>query len=700
MDAGELRRLLALANAFKEGDLRVGGTTDDHVRDDARRALAATKVAEVRRAVLIDDGVTAALEDTRDRRFDSALDPLTVGQLKHIVLGPAAAAWIHKYHLALGSEIIAAVVKIMTDEDLSSVARVLFNPLAGDAVAIGAPQHFGSRIQPNSAGDDELEILFAILEGLAYGCGDVIIGLNPAADDHDTIVRLEQLLEQTVRRLKLPTRYCVLSDIIKQHEAKRHARVDVGFQSLAGTSRALAGMVALDVDGLLDLAQRFDGLYFETGQGSEITNGAAADIDMVTLEARTYGVARHIRRKIDATGKSPWMIVNDVAGFIGPEVFTTGEQLERTCLEDTVMAKLHGLTMGLDVCATFHMGVDPPTLRRLTARILERAAPAYMMAVAGNADPMLGYLTTSFREHSKLRKQVGRTITTSMRKRLTDLAVLDAAGELRPGTDSVARLYAAYAKGGGDRRTASSLEDEGRRKLEDLRERGFDLGITDGSQADARLARIYAHARAALYAVIDPAVTRDVSACNVVVRTTATGRDDYLARPPAGERLREEDARTLQSLYPWRQPQVQLVISDGLNANAINEQLRALVLPLRRLIGERGCHVGETDVIVHNGRVRAGYEIGGFVGAECVIHVIGERPGTGLNALSAYITYGRNEGGQWRWSRDLDHSVTTAICGIHPKGKPPAAAATEIAGTVARIFEQRRSGVALKHASG
>ena len=182
-------------------------------------------------------------------------------------------------------------------------------------VTIGARQHFGSRIQPNSAGDDEEEILFSILDGLACGCGDVIIGLNPAADELDTIVRLEQLLERVVRVLELPTRFCVLSDIVKQHQARAHTRVDVGFQSLAGTSRALAGMVGLDADGILDLARGFDGLYFETGQGSAVTNGADEGVDMVTLEARAYGVARLIQRQTGA-----WTIVNDVAGFIGPEV--------------------------------------------------------------------------------------------------------------------------------------------------------------------------------------------------------------------------------------------------------------------------------------------------------------------------------------------------------------------------------------------
>ena len=187
---------------------------------------------------------------------------MTIAQARGALLGPQGAEWAHRHQRGLGSEAIAALVKVMTDEDLSTVACRLFHPIDDRGVGIGAPRHFGSRIQPNSAGDDEREILLSILEGLSYGCGDVILGLNPAADDLDTIVRLEQLLEQVVRRLDLPTRYCVLSDIVKQHEARRRTRVDVGFQSLAGTSRALTGMVGLDVDGVLDLARSFDGFGF------------------------------------------------------------------------------------------------------------------------------------------------------------------------------------------------------------------------------------------------------------------------------------------------------------------------------------------------------------------------------------------------------------------------------------------------------
>jgi ethanolamine ammonia-lyase large subunit len=707
MDGRALRQILTLANPFKEGDLAIGGTRDDHLRQNARDELLATVVADIRRSVLVDDGVTTALERSRDREFDHDLDGLSIADVKSMLLGPGAVAWAHRHRHAMSSEVIAAVVKVMTNDELSIVARALFNPLISDGVVIGTPQHFGSRIQPNSPGDDEDEILFSILEGLAYGCGDVIVGLNPAADDVETIIRLEQLLEQVVRRLQLPTCYCVLSDIVKQREAQKRTHIDVGFQSLAGTSRALAGMVGVDVEGLTDLTGSFDRLYFETGQGAEVTNGVAEGVDMVTLEARTYGLARHIRQAMGTSPRNgeatqhhasaePWMIVNDVAGFIGPEVFCTAEQLERVCLEDTVMAKLHGLTMGLDVCATFHMGIAPDALRRLTERVVARAAPAFLMAVAGNADPMLGYLTTSFREHPRLRASAQRQPASAMVQRLSALGVPGADAEPRARSQVVPGLYAVYAKAGGDGRTVAALESEGRRRLHALGERGFDLGVSDPSDADARLNAIYSHARDALYAVLNESVIRDATDRHVRVRTAAVDRDDFLAHPASGECLPLEAANAIRSLYPSRRPEVQVVISDGLNANAINENLRAYLPPLRRMLAEAGHHVGEIEVVVTNGRVRVGYEIGGLVGAALVIHLIGERPGTGLNTLSAYLTYGRNEAGESRWTRDLDHAATTAICGIHPRAKAPPIAVAETVRTATQILTQQRSGVALK----
>jgi ethanolamine ammonia-lyase large subunit len=695
VDARELRLTLTLANAFKEGDLLVGGSRDDGVRNGARASLLGARLRDIRTVALVDDGVTDALARSLDSGRAREIDHLTIAQIKLLLLGPGAADWVEAFRDGLASEVIAAVVKVMTNEELSSVARAIFNPLPGDGVTVGSPAHFGSRIQPNSPGDDETEILFSVFEGIAYGCGDVILGLNPASDDLDTIIRLEELLERVVTRLALPTRYCVLSDMVKQHRARERTRVDVGFQSLAGTSRALAGMVGLDVDGLLDLARSFDGLYFETGQGSAVTNGTAEGVDMVTLEARAYGVARCIGRQAPT-----WMIVNDVAGFIGPEVFRTADQLERACLEDVVMAKLHGLTMGLDVCATFHMGIPPRALRDVTERIVASAAPAYLMAVAGNADPMLGYLTTSFRDHPRLRHRHGSQMTSAMQRRLQAMDVSNVAG----GPDTTARLFAMYAKAGGDGRTTSSLVEEGRRTIDEIRQRGFDLGYgcaadyTPPPAVDARLDAIYEHARRALYAALAQAAIDNASPRHLRVRTTAADREDYLAHPPAGERLRPEDGDAVGRLYPARRPHVQFVVSDGLNANAVNEQLRLLLPPLRRRLIEAGHHVGAVDVVVENGRVRTGYQVGALVDCPAIVHFIGERPGTGLNTLSAYLTYGRDAAGQSRWRPDLDHSVTTAICGIHERGLRPAQAVDAISLIVGRMLEERRSGVALHQA--
>jgi ethanolamine ammonia-lyase large subunit len=692
----ESLHLFILANEFKEGDLLVGGTRDEQVRLEARAVLGSLRLAEINRTVFLEDGVSEALARSRNPRLSAEISHLTIDKLKTLLLSAGGADWAHRYRDGLSSEVIAAVVKVMTNDELSSLAQVLFNPLPGEGVRLGSRQHFGSRIQPNSPGDNEEEILLSILEGLAYGCGDVILGINPAGDDVETIIRLEELLRSVVERLELPVRYCVLSDIVKQASARARTKVDVGFQSLAGTSRALNGMVGMDAEGILELARGFDGLYFETGQGAEVTNGVAEGVDMLTLEARTYGVARYIGQQTGA-----WLIVNDVAGFIGPEVFRTGEQLVRACLEDTVMAKLHGLTMGLDVCSTFHMGIEPRALRQLTQQIVKQAAPAYLMAVAGNTDPMLGYMTTSFREHPRLRRLTGRRISTTMQRRLAAMGVMNDQGELREDAPGPETLYALYMKAGGDTRSSETLREEATKKLKALRQRGYDVGYTrerfdeTPPEIDSRMEALYQHARCALYSTLDESVINDASPHFLRVRTRALDREEFLSHPPAGERISDKDINRLKTLYTSRRPQVQIVVSDGLNANSLNENLRTLLPRLRRELNSIGYHLGEVDVVIQNGRVRAGYHAGALTGADVIVHLIGERPGTGLNTLSAYLTYGLDEAGQSRWRPELDHSCTTAICGIHPLGKRPAVAIAEIARCVRFMFERRCSGVAL-----
>lgn len=692
----QLLQTFTLANEFKEGDLLVGGTRDEQVRKAARQSLAAMRIAEINKIAFVEDGVSEILARSLNHQLASEIAHLTIAELKKILLRSDAAAWVRKYSEALSSEVIAAVVKLFSNEELSSLSHKIFNPLSGEGCSIGSANHFGARIQPNSPGDDDEEILFSILEGLSYGCGDVILGLNPASDDVDTIIRLEELLHSVIERLKLPTRYCVLSDIVKQSSARARTKVDVGFQSLAGTSKAITGMVGLDVDGVLDLARGFDGLYFETGQGSAVTNGAAEGVDMVTLESRAYGVARYIRQQ-----SAKWMIVNDVAGFIGPEVFRSTDQLLRACLEDTVMAKLHGITMGLDVCATFHMGIEPTALQALTETIAKLAQPAYLMAVAGNADPMLGYLTTSFREHPRLRQQNKKQIATAMKRRLVTLGVMNESGELSSNGQTTASLYATYAKAGGDTRTFESLREEGAKKITTLAERGFDLGYGSevgykaSQKINKRMEAIYAHARRALYATIDEAVLGDACEHFLRLHSLSSNRDDYLARPTSGEEFSEAEAQRIKKLYPSRRPQIQMIISDGLNANAVNENLRDVLPALRKQLAESGFHVGDVDIVIENGRVRAGYQIGELLDVDAIIHLIGERPGTGLNTLSAYLTYGRDTKNLSRWHLGIDHSWTAAVCGINARGKQAGAAVEEIIRCIRRMFKLRLSGVAL-----
>jgi ethanolamine ammonia-lyase large subunit len=260
-------------------------------------------------------------------------------------------------------------------------------------------------------------------------------------------------------------------------------------------------------------------------------------------------------------------------------------------------------------------------------------------------------------------------------------------------------------KAGGDTRSPAGLREEGARRIESLRRRGYDLGYGHGPdfgappEVKSRMEAIYRHARRALYATFNEAVIRDVSPRRLRVRTAARDREEYLSHPPSGERICNEDAGRLATLYPARRPQVQFVLSDGLNADALHENLRALLPQLRRGLVEAARHVGEVDVLIENGRVRAGYHVGALLGVDLIIHLIGERPGTGLNTLSAYLTYGRDEAGRLRWGPDLNHSCTTAVCGINSRGKRPDAAAAEITRCVERMLEERRSGVVLGSAS-
>lgn len=691
--------ILRAASNFFEGNFPSGrDVPDEQTRKEARKELSAMTAGILNNTVLAEDEVSEALANHLNKNLALKIAQLTLGEVKDILLGNDGARFAAEYRDGMSSELISALVKIMTNEDLSAVSLKIFNSLPGGGdVALGSRNHLGSRAQTNSAGDNEEEILFLALEALSYGCGDVMFGYNPACDDVPTVMRLVDFFADFVQRLGLPTRTCILSDIVKLTRARElGAKVDLGFQSLAGTSKALRGMVGIDVKEILELARGFLGLYFEIGMGLEVTNGTDEGVDMRTLTSRAAGIARYIQQK---TGK--WMVVNTVTNFIGPEVFRTEEQLFRAGLEDILMLKLHGITGGIDVCAPFHMGIHPERLRAVTEKIVEAAHPAFFMSIPGGIDEMLGYETTPSRTYPALCVKNAMEMTSTMKKRLASLGVIGRCGLPKATPEAILNLYAEYQKLGGDKRELEELRADAQRKISVLQAQNFDIGygcprkFVEPPMMKKRVSDIYDNAQKALVAILDSAVLRDVSPKYLRVRTLSVSRDDYINHPSSGNKLCWSDGIFVQWCYLWRRPDIQFVLSDGLNPNALNANLRTVLPGVRQGLTEAGFRVGDIDIFITNGRVRAGYDIGSILEVPIVIHLIGERPGTGLDTLSAYITYGKDLRGNMRFHSDMNHSYTTAVCGIHKRGKHPDAAIGEIVNLVKLMFEKKCSGVEL-----
>ncbi|MFN0110407.1 MAG: ethanolamine ammonia-lyase subunit EutB [Blastocatellia bacterium] len=508
MNRRELLQLFALASAFKEGDLLIGGTQDDRLRLEARQKLANTRLGDIAKTVFVEDGLSELLARFADKNLSREIASLSVGAARRMLLaGGSAEMWWQRYRHCLSSEMIAAIIKLMSNDELTVINRTFFNPLPGDdAVKIGSAQHLGACIQANSPGEDEDEVLFSILEGLSYGCGDVVLAVTPAYNDAASVTPLARLLAQIVERLNLPARFCVMTGISTQAAIRSQAKLDVAFQSLAGTSKALMAMAELDAAELMELAPSFDGLCFETGQGSELVDDAAEGVDMGTLESRAFGFARCLQKRMEQQASARWIVVNSLVGLNSQQAFCSAEQILRASLESVASAKLHGLTIGLDVCASFQSGFEPAALRQLTAQIAEQASPAFLNSIAGNADLLLGHLTTSFREHPALRRSTGKQITSAMNRRLKELGVINGSGLPSATSLTTAKLYSQFTQAGGDTRSEETLQAEGLKKLERLKRQGFDLGyghladFASPKEVERRMEVIYAQARNGMYA--------------------------------------------------------------------------------------------------------------------------------------------------------------------------------------------------------
>ena len=430
-------RLLGQANAFKEGDEIVGvAARDDAARRQARGLLARTRLGVIDAHPPFTDRLSEAIAADLEPAARARTTDWTLGELVTFLLSRSEAD-IKAIMPGLSSDVIACVVRLMSDDELVHVGDTIFNPLPG--TAIGGRGCLAARLQPNSPTDNPDDIRWQVFDGWSYGVGDVVLGTNPVSSEPASVKAVSDTLRGVLEAFGLEGTmpHCVLAHIDVQADVDAAAPGSTGvwFQSIAGSDAANATFDVTLAKMLRHAAARLGpwGLYFETGQGADFTNGHAQGVDMVVHESRKYGFARLLAHVVArARGAAPWVHVNDVAGFIGPEVFRTREQLVRCCLEDLVMGKLHGLCIGLDVCATLHMDVSLDDLDWCLERVLP-ARPAYLMALPTKVDPMLGYLTTGFQDHVRLRRRFGVRGEPRMERFFRRLGVLDAAAHARHG---------------------------------------------------------------------------------------------------------------------------------------------------------------------------------------------------------------------------------------------------------------------------
>jgi len=402
----DVKEVLAKANEIKSGDILAGIAAENAAeRIAAKRVLAELTLEDLRKYPVVPleiDEVSRVIDADVNEPIYRSIKNWTVAEFREYLLKTeTTGADIKRLSRGLTSEMVAAVAKLMSNLDLVLGASKIQN-LAHCNTTIGEPGRLASRLQPNHPTDSVDGILASLREGLSYGVGDAVIGLNPVDDTLPATIRSLENLYNFIETWNVPTQISVLAHITTQVKALRKgAPIHLLFQSLAGTE---AGNTAFGINvEILDEAYalglkegRATGpniMYFETGQGSELSSEAHQGADQVSLEARCYGLARHYKP----------FLVNTVVGFIGPEYLYDTRQVTRAGLEDHFMGKLTGLPMGVDACYTNHMKADQNDIENL-ATILTAAGCTYFMGIPMGDDVMLNYQCTSYHDVATLRE--------------------------------------------------------------------------------------------------------------------------------------------------------------------------------------------------------------------------------------------------------------------------------------------------------
>ena len=698
------QQIVGAANAPKEGDDAIGVlAADETSRENARKLLTQTKIKDLHEHPLLPDNLQKFIWDTTDPLSYQKIQNWTLGELKEFLLNKPEED-IKGIMGGLNSEIIGCLPKLMNNEELIRLNSKIFNPLPGSQ--IGAKGYLSARIQPNSPTDNIEEIVWQVFSSFSYAVGDIVIGNNPVDSTDINIARIENGLQEVVMTFGLeeilPWGRLSHIDIQRRVETQQMGSVAIMFQSLAGTD-ACNKIFDISVEKMLDHAKSRVGskygLYFETGQGADFTNAAAEGVDMVVLESRKYGFARGLKQELrKLQTEEVWTHFNNVAGFIGPEVFKSRDQLVRCCLEDIAMGKLHGLCAGLDVCSTLHMEVSLEDLDWCLDQILP-ANPAYLMALPTKNDPMLSYLTTSYQDHVRLRDKFGFKVNDAMWEFFKRIGIIGPDNRYTEHFGDPTWVYYQYRLTKGDTRSQQEICAEGQKKFNEIHQTwlktgqrvplaaGYGKNLWDlNTELEQKIRVLYEDAKKAIWAEFNSEFFKSIPDI-IAIFTLSQNRKDYILHPPLGEVLSEEAIAILEALRKsWKDktPEVQIVISDGLNARSIMRKghLIPFLNALRKELAQAGYTVGEKNIVVTGGRVRAGYRIGDILFAKedpnksrAILHMIGERPGSGQDAFSVYMASPKCN--VWA-EKKCDHDIAKVVSGISELALKPEDAAKQV----------------------
>ncbi|MDF2433063.1 MAG: ethanolamine ammonia-lyase large subunit [Mucilaginibacter sp.] len=431
----DLKSLLAKASPYRTGDVLAGVCAESYEeRIAAQIALADVPLKTFLNEVIIPyekDEITRLIIDDHDNISFNSISHLTVGEFRDWLLSDETdTAVLKTIEAGITPEMAAAVSKLMRNQDLIAVAKKC-EVVTRFRDTIGLKGHFSTRLQPNHPTDDLMGIAASMIDGLLYGSGDAVIGINPATDSPAMVMNLLKLIDNVRLQFDIPTQSCILSHITTILELiNKGAPVDLCFQSIGGTEQTNTSfginMALLDeaYQATLSLNRGTIGqnvMYFETGQGSELSANAHHGVDQQTCEARAYAVARKYKP----------LLVNTVVGFIGPEYLYDGKQIIRAALEDHFCGKLLGLPMGVDICYTNHAEADQDDMDNLLT-LLGVAGCNFIMGIPGSDDIMLNYQSTSFHDALYVRKVLGLKPAPEFENWLIKQGIIDETGSLLP----------------------------------------------------------------------------------------------------------------------------------------------------------------------------------------------------------------------------------------------------------------------------